>query len=65
MSVLLIAFLRKHYIPKGGTKIHPAMKKQKKSYTPWWDKIFSEKDGAGREPGRSQEGARREPGVKK
>ena len=24
------AFIRKHYIPKGGTKIHPAMKKQKK-----------------------------------
>ena len=29
-SVKDIAFVRKHYIPKGGTKIHPAMKKQKK-----------------------------------
>ena len=27
---IFIAVVRKHYIPKGGTKIHPAMKKQKK-----------------------------------
>ena len=65
-SVKDIAFVRKHYIPKGGTKIHPAMKKQKK-VIPRGGTKFSLKrtelggswEGAGREPGRSQAGEMR------
>ena len=62
-SVKDIAFVRKHYIPKGGTKIHPAMKKQKKLYPVVGQNFVwpgRSQDGPVRELQRSCEGAARE-----
>ena len=65
--VILIAFVRKHYIPKGGTKIHPAMKKQKKVIPRGGTKFCLKRtepertcEGAATEPERRQNGGRTE-----
>ena len=54
----IYCFRKKALYSKRGYQNTSSDEKTKKSYTPWWDKILSEKDGARTEPERSQDGAR-------
>ena len=56
----IYCFRKKALYSKRGYQNTSSDEKTKKSYTPWWDKIFSDQDGAGRELGGCWEGARTE-----